>query len=233
MNFMVHYATSLFSSDLEILRFFVFLNDSLLSVYYSQVGQKNDGFELLAIFYTAERLLEMNSRSISAHMQKQGVSYKHFAAPQMLTLFTSTFRQDQPTFLLDAVFDIALEKGWVGFFNVFTAIMVSVEPFVCCSTMEDMIRLWDAIFKSDIVTLGQGDIDFSGMEDRVDQRKLEKINKKKLIWTLTHLKEAVDLMKGNEATIQVITEEFFAIHQKIKDILVTQNISTKNLIKEF
>lgn len=233
MNFMVDYAMSIFSSDLEILKFFVFLNDTVLSFYYSQVGQKNDGFELLAIFYAAERLLELNSKNIGAHMQKQGISYKHFAASQMLTLFTSVFKQGQPTYLLDVIFDIILEKGWVGFFNVFTAIMLSVEAFVCSSTMEDMIRLWDAIFKSAIVMVGQGDVDFASMEERVDQRKMQKINKRKLIWTLTHLKEAVDLMKGNEATIQVINEEFFAIHQKIKDILVNQNISTKYLIKEF
>ena len=234
MNYMAHYLTSFLSSDIEAVCMFVYLNSNLLTTYYSQANSRNDGFELLGIFYVVERLLEVNAKNIAMHMQKQGISFKHFAASQLLTLFTSVFKQDRPTYLLDNVWDILLEKGWMGFFSVFISIVIAMEQFVIRSSMEDMVVVWDYLMKTDLVYTGKGGVSFDGLKDRIDKKKIELLNglSGKVVHTITHLKECIEKVRGNQDTIDVITKEFFEIHQRTKDILVSANIDIKNVIKD-
>jgi len=196
------------------------------------VTDKKGGFELLSIFYAAEKFLEINCRNISAHMNRQNISYKHFAASQLLTLFTSVFREGQQHLVLDQVFEIALEKGWSGFFLVFVAVLASMEEFVLQASMEELIRVWDCIFKSNFIHTLEGDITFDEIHERVDKKKTEKIDLVRVKRTLSNLKEAVSRLKGTQVTVEVVTEEFYAIHQKIKDILVREGINIKNIIKD-
>lgn len=151
----------------------------------------------------------------------------------MLTLFTSVYKENQPSKLLDSVFDIILEHGWSGFFSVFTFVMSVLEDFGSLASMEEIIRVWDRIFKSEYIFDFKSDLNFDGFGDRVDRTKLDKINMQHLRWALRHLKAGIGLVRCNEAVIDVFAEEFFAIHQKIKDIFVHEKIDFKNVIKEY
>lgn len=197
------------------------------------MSNKKDGFELLCVFYVAEKFVEINAKEISSYLQKRGISYKHFAASQLLTLFTSAFIEQEENRFLHQVWQVLVSQGWGGFFRIFTAILISIEAFVLVAAMEDMIMIWDSIFRSSFVQRLEGKLDLGDLSDRIDPRKIMLLDLAKLQWTLENIAEAASRLAGNEETVRVMAEEFLAIHQKIKDILLREKISVTNLIKDF
>ena len=201
--------------------------------FYAPLTNKKDGFELLCVFYVAEKFIEINSKNLFGYLQKRNISYKHFAASQLLTLFTSTYVENSESVFLHKVWQILLSEGWAGFFKVFVAVLKSMEEFVLVSAMEDMIVVWDSIFRSPFVQNLQGKLVFADLSERIDPRKLDRLDISKVEWTLINIEQAISSLKGNEDTVDIISEEFLAIHQKIKDILVQAKIPITNLIKDF
>lgn len=134
---------------------------------------------------------------------------------------------------MNQVWQIIISDGWAGFFRIFAAILISMEAFVLVSAMEDMIVVWDAIFKSKFVQTLDGNLDLGDQSDRVDHRKLDRLDLGRIQWVIKHIGIAVSRLKGNQDTVIVMSEEFLAIHQKIKDILIREKISITNLIKDF
>jgi hypothetical protein len=186
------------------------------------------------VFYCAEKFIEINNSELHSQLQKRSISLKHFAAPQLLTLFTSIYLENRPSAFISLVFSIALIDGWPGFFKVFSVMLDSMSSFIAVASMEDMIVMWDAVFRSEYASTLQGKLIIpDDMSDRVDARKICLISTRDIEDCMTNIACKVDACVGNRETVAVISEEFLAIHQKIKDILVRENITFKNIINEF
>ena len=102
----------------------------------------------------------------------------------MLTLCASVYKENQPSKLLDSVFDIILEHGWSGFFSVFTFLLSVLEDFACMANMEEIIRVWDRVFRSEYILDFKSELHFEGIGDSVDHGKLNKITMRHLRWAL-------------------------------------------------
>lgn len=186
------------------------------------------------MFYCAEKFIEINNKELYSQLQKRNISLKHFAAPQLLTLFTSIYLENQECAFISRVFSIAVVDGWPGFFKVFAVLLTSMSAYIAAATMEDMIVMWDAIFRSEFAYSLTGCLTLdAGISDRIDRRKISLLNLADVQHAMVNISEGVDAMIGSRETVSVIAEEFLAIHQKIKDILVDHNVTIKNIIKEF